>query len=212
MFNGVKFRRYPDAETRTERVYWTPGQADRKRGVRRLHEEVWIAAHGPIRKGWHVHHRDDDPLNNDLANLELLSPKAHADRHRTPERTEARRRHMRDVVNPASRRWHGTPEGREWHRRQAAAAGFGVPVYEPHACEHCGAEYERGKGHGRFCSNNCKSAARRASGVDNEQRTCVVCAAPFDVNRYSKARSCSTACGARAASATKRGLQPDGVR
>jgi len=49
--NGTKFRRYPESKRRNDRVYFTPGIADRQRGVRRLHEELWIEHHGPIPAG-----------------------------------------------------------------------------------------------------------------------------------------------------------------
>jgi len=47
----------------------------------RLHRAVWEAGHGPIPEGWHVHHRDGDRENNAPANLEALSPAAHAEIH-----------------------------------------------------------------------------------------------------------------------------------
>lgn len=46
----------------------------------------------------------------------------------------------------------------------------------------------------RFCSNACKAAARRASGVDDEWRLCVRCGGAFEVNKYSKQRYCSQEC------------------
>ena len=41
-------------------------------GPSNLHRAVWEHHHGPIPPGYHVHHRDGDGLNNDLANLELV--------------------------------------------------------------------------------------------------------------------------------------------
>jgi len=42
-----------------------------------------------------------------------------------------------------------------------------------------------------FCSNNCRSTARRHAGVDDELRVCAHCASIFSINRYKPARSCS---------------------
>jgi hypothetical protein len=46
-----------------------------------------------------------------------------------------------------------------------------------------------------FCSAKCQSAARRASGVDNEIRTCQVCDAPFTINKHYRTKSCGGKCG-----------------
>lgn len=48
-----------------------------------------------------------------------------------------------------------------------------------------------------FCSNACKSAWRRASGLDDEKRTCAKCGGTFTVNRYAKQDFCSYECAER---------------
>lgn len=42
---------------------------------------VWEAAHGPIPRGLVLHHKDRDPLNDDLENLVLLTRSEHAAEH-----------------------------------------------------------------------------------------------------------------------------------
>lgn len=42
---------------------------------------VWEAENGPVPRGYLVHHRDRDTLNDSIANLELLSRSAHALEH-----------------------------------------------------------------------------------------------------------------------------------
>lgn len=58
----------------------------REPGSRKLHQQlehrwVWEQSHGPIPDGYEVHHRDRNPLNNDLANLQLLTAAEHDDYH-----------------------------------------------------------------------------------------------------------------------------------
>lgn len=66
-------------------------------------------------------------------------------------------------------------------------------------CENCGEVYETKNLSGsRFCSNACKSAYRRASGVDNETRTCQECGKKFEVNKYEKQTYCSRKCAWKA--------------
>jgi len=38
---------------------------------------VWEDHHGPVPKGYHVHHRDEDTSNNKLRNLKAITPKRH---------------------------------------------------------------------------------------------------------------------------------------
>lgn len=45
------------------------------------HRVVWEAAHGPIPAGFHVHHIDENPANNSLDNLLLVSAAEHRRLH-----------------------------------------------------------------------------------------------------------------------------------
>jgi hypothetical protein len=198
-FNGVVFRRYPDSPIRTDRVYFTPKSSLRKQGMGRLHQEIWKAAYGEIPEGGHIHHRDGDPLNNSLENLECLDPRAHhhADALRGVYKTGPRKAHL-DRIRPLAGNWHQSKEGREWHRKNPIRK-------EPRqfTCEQCGTRFECiDTGNNRFCSGNCKAKWRKLAGLDSEERSCVWCGESFMVNRYSRARACSASCGQRARRAT----------
>lgn len=67
-------------------------------------------------------------------------------------------------------------------------------------CERCGAVFRdssRGQ-HGRFCSDGCQVSAagfrRRASGVDKEERVCIVCGNTFMVRKWTATKTCSSRC------------------
>jgi len=200
VFNGIKFRRYPESEHRSDRVYFTPGIADKTNGVGRLHEEIWKAEHGPIPTGNHIHHVDHDPLNNDLSNLACI---AGAEHHRHHAGSESRQRLLnssewRDhlsAIRPIAAAWHSSPEGVEWHREHARRMMADRPK-RPGVCDQCGDAFVS-KLPLRFCSNACKSAWRRASGLDDETRACDRCSESFTVNRYSKTKYCSRSCGSK---------------
>lgn len=199
-FQGVRFRRYPDADGWAERSYYSPGIADRQRGIGRLHEEIWKAEHGPIPDGYHVHHIDHDPLNNDLANLACITAAEHKSHHsegredlRDPEWLD----HL-DTIRPKAIEWHRSDEGRAWHREHGARTWHHREVHA-RTCEHCGEAYETRSAHGheRFCSDRCRAAARRASGVDDVERACECCGSAFMVNRYESKRFCGRSCAVR---------------
>lgn len=200
-FQGVKFRRYPDSDRWADRVYFTPGIADKQRGVHRLHEEIWMAANGPIPDGHHIHHVDHDPLNNDPSNLACITSDEHKHHHANDPQVAARRledewqEHL-EQIRPLAAAWHSSPEGLKWHSEHGKKSWEGREP-KPAVCEQCGRVFESLMP-GRFCSNACKSAWRRDSGLDNEERACELCGSPFTVNRYSRARFCSRSCGSKA--------------
>jgi predicted nucleic acid-binding Zn ribbon protein len=201
-FNGIRFRRYPTSHTWAEAVYFTPGKADKSRGVGRLHEEIWKAEHGRIPNGCVIHHADFDPLNNESANLVCLSQeehrRVHAERTSRRMQTPEARAHLARI-RPLASEWHRSEEGRAWHREHATRA---MAKREPVrlVCRHCGGRFESLQPWAKFCSNNCRSAARRASRVDDETRVCVVCGKSFRTNRYLPTRTCSASCAYRSRS------------
>lgn len=199
VFQGVKFRRYPDSPHESDRRYYCPGIGDRQRGVKRLHEEIWQAHNGPIPAGHHVHHGDHDHLNNDPGNLELLTVaehKAHHAQHTEHLRTPKHLAHL-DRIRPAASAWHRSDAAKALHVELGRLSWENrEPVRL--ACQQCGDPYETLTiGPARFCSNKCKSAWRRAAGLDDEDRTCERCGETFRANRYTKVRFCSRSCSAR---------------
>jgi hypothetical protein len=90
-FNGIKFYRHGD--------YYK----NHKYG--RLHVYIWKYFNGVIEKGYHVHHKDENKMNNDITNLILLSNVEHGRLHAkenglgTYERTEE---HIKKLQKPLS--------------------------------------------------------------------------------------------------------------
>ena len=216
-FNGIRYRRYPDSPHECNRKYYTPGIGDKQHGYSHLHVDVWKYVNGrDVPEGCEIHHRDFDPLNNHHDNLVCLTVAEHKEAHREQQSERMRQpwalEHL-ERIRPLAAPWHSSPEGLEWHRQHAAEIGFGRPVPRDCACDQCGKPFTAYdvSGHARFCSNNCKSAWRRASGVDDIDRDCAACGGPFRVNRYSKVRCCSRPCGQALRRREKgAGLQPVG--
>jgi hypothetical protein len=188
-FNGRKYYRKGSG-------YFKAGFLPERR-TRYMHRDVWEFHNGHIPDGFEIHHRDHDKGNNDLGNLELVESRGHASYHgrkRATEKPDAARKHM-ERIRPLASKWHGSKAGLEWHSEHGKATWENRELHK-YKCIQCGKKYEalagtRKKG---YCSPACQSAARRESGVDNEQRKCVVCDRPFIVNRYTQTRTCSKAC------------------
>lgn len=202
IYCGYKFRRDPKTG-----YYLCTRKTDAGRRER-LHVYVWRKENGDVPVGYHIHHKDEDKRNNDLDNLECIPQFDHLSFHST-ERVQ--RNHDAVVKNlienavPKAAKWHKSDAGRKWHRENA------FPVWKmektEHTCAYCGKKYmTRETGHNLFCSNNCKAAARRKSGADDETRICAYCGKEFAANKYAVKRYCSTGC--RSAFRRDKGNQP----
>lgn len=187
-FNGVRFYRKPSGYYATN-----PRQPQQ----RYMHRFVWEHFNGPIPDGMHVHHIDHDRGNNGIENLELIERRVHCSKHARRRLANKDPGMLKGIAaaQEAAKLWHASPAGRQWHRQHALAC-WEKFVPERIRCTHCGELFDsirsvRKRG---FCSPACQSAARRASGVDDETRQCVVCQSGFRVNRYSKIKTCSRSC------------------
>lgn len=166
--------------------------------AKRLHIYVWEKYNGAIPKGYHVHHIDGNKSNNDISNLELMKAHEHISLHSsTPENRAAARENMKTVMKYAIA-WHKSKAGREWHREHAKsqlAVQLGKKIKL--TCGFCGKEYETPafcRNRSRFCSENCKQAARRHSGVDDSKRLCRACGAEYYTNKYAPKLYCTDDC------------------
>src|SRR5258708_34115390 len=119
VYKGIKFRRYPKSLYWSCRNYYRPNAAYIKKGISGLHVEIWKDAHGAMPAGYEIHHKDHNPLNNAIENLECLSKEDHQKRHELHEESP-RRKFLREVFAPkiqeAAKAWHKSEEGREWHK------------------------------------------------------------------------------------------------
>lgn len=184
-YNGKRYHRYPESKRKSDARYY-------RRGKNYLHRVVWETHNGPIPKGHQIHHINGDFGDNRIENLECLTPVAHVACH-PADMTEQRQAHLASI-RPQAAAWHASDEGREWHRQHGRDV-WADKKPKAYQCQHCGCEYEtRTVSRHRFCSNNCKSAWRRAAGLDNITVTCATCAKEYVKSKYSKSRTCGPKC------------------
>lgn len=197
-YRGVTYKRNPAARQRAHRVYYT---APRGSGRESLHRDVWRDAHPgeDIPKGWHIHHADHDPFNNNPGNLALRSPKGHAAEH--PEIAGMPRAHL-EAIRPLAAEWHRSDEGREWHAEHGRQSWEGREPQHDKTCAECGEGFKswfdeaaRAKTEDRYCSRQCVNRARERKYL--EAVACPICGTEFERDRYrQRPATCSRKCGA----------------
>lgn len=194
IYDGYKFRRDPNTG-----YYLCTKKTDAGKRER-LHVYVWRKANGSIPDGYHVHHVDGNKRNNEINNLAAMPGISHVSFHGKElwdKNHERMSQIVRDNAVPAAKEWHGSPEGKAWHADHMRETMARLEKKE-YACQRCGRTFKAlpvGM-EKKFCSNACKTAARRESGIDNEERQCQYCGKKFTTNRYSGATSCSGRCAA----------------
>jgi len=187
----------------TQTAQYFQGEAYYKCGAywqhkgKRLHRAVWEAANGEIPKGYHVHHIDGNRSNNSLANLCIVEAHQHLQLHgKAPDRINRMMAYQIKGRDKA-RAWHSTDEGKAWHSQHAKETARNMQPME-YTCDQCGKTFQTKNryhpGAPKFCSNNCKAAHRRDSGVDNVTVACERCGKEYTKNKYSNQRFCSPAC------------------
>jgi len=209
--DGVLYWRRLDDEERAHRVYFKrhPGDAAKHGAEMYYHRALWVREHGAIPSGAHVHHLDFDPLNNSVGNLSVISASDHSRLHTLRRlddlETAERMRANLDRIRPLTKAWHASDEGRAWHVEHGKRVWAAVEFMQ-FKCEQCGAAFESKAQHGRvrFCSNKCKAARRRDSGVDDVPTPCAHCGIEFMRNKYSGPKFCRSECRKGAAAEARR--------
>lgn len=167
---------------------------------KRLHRAVWEHHRGQIPKGLDVHHKDEDRHNNRIGNLELMSRSKHMEHHMKSEDRRASAREAIKIASKSAAEWHGSDEGRAWHKLHWEDVRDKLFRKVAATCVVCGTGYEAtdNGSEQKYCSKNCKAKDRYRSGIDNEERSCAFCGQTFSVNKYYKTQTCSKSCAAKA--------------
>lgn len=166
VWNRKTYRRYPNAKQSSHRRYFSCAGSF-------LHRDVWRATYGEIPKGFHVHHKDGDPANNDISNLECIAGRDHFALHREScskrSKTPEHLAHL-DAIRHKTVDWHRSDEGRAWHKENAKlslAKARLVPRFSKapeiiRNCEHCKKEFTTKNTRKIICSVSCESKRKRA--------------------------------------------------
>ena len=164
-----------------------------------MHRYVWEHYNGKIPEGCEIHHKDLNRNNNDISNLECLSKSEHKKLHAdllTDEQREWRRNNLNNTARPKAIEWHKSEEGKEWHKLQYERTKDALHRQYEKTCINCGKVF-LGKIKTKYCSNACKSAYRRKTGVDLVPAVCICCGKYFKTDKNRPSKTCSRSCANR---------------
>lgn len=119
-YNGKKYNRYPNSKSSSLRRYYYRHDKWKESPVA-LHRQIWIDNHGPIPEGWDIHHKDGNPDNNSIENLEALPPKEHRNKHPMSEEARAAASERTKRLDPLGK-WRA--ENPELAHEQAVKNGY----------------------------------------------------------------------------------------
>lgn len=138
--DGIKYRRYPLSNSKKKRLYYHSSYN------KSYHRKLWEKLYGKIPDGYHIHHKDGNPLNNNIENLECVSPQEHGKRHSTLALFDK----QKDIYSK-SRIWHGSLEGKEHHKNI-----WKIREKNKVNCKYCHKEIEKFKYSIGYTCNECK--------------------------------------------------------
>lgn len=170
---------------------------------KRLHVAVYENEVGAIQNGYHVHHVDFNKDNNEPENLIAMTSGEHEKLHGqnlTEERKDRMRENLIKNARPKAIEWHASEAGREWHSEHGKDVWVNR-TEEEYTCTYCGTvfktlnRYSPKQNH--FCSNKCRAAFRRASGVDDVTKICEACGNEYRANKYQQTKYCAACKGRR---------------
>jgi hypothetical protein len=182
IFNGVKYVRLPSG------YYISSSKRNlERRAANGLHVAIWeFYSSKKVPKGWQVHHKDGNIENNEYSNLECLSAKEHASRHRSKP-------FSLEKARIAARKWHSSEEGLEWHREHAKRS-WETKKLKEQSCLNCGDIYEYFFKKSKYCSSFCRNKHYYETGKTSEMRICIICGNQFRTLKVRKASTCSHSC------------------
>ena len=168
-------------------------------GQIKMHRYVWQRCFGDIPEDYVIHHKDHNPENNNIANLQVLSPEQHAKIHEQ-ELIAARKAHEFTCAH-CGKVFSAYSNGENCFcskECQRAYRQTGSNYQKQCTCVICGKPFTARKDKKtKTCSPQCAGKFRSQKHTpikQTEQRTCIICGKLFMVNKRKKTKTCSSKC------------------
>ena len=146
--------------------YYILQAASKNRTGEMLHRAIWKKYFGEIPDGYVIHHKDHNPENNDINNLECLSNREHCQKHMSePERINKSTKTLEEIARPALQKWQKSEIGKQRLKEMGyAMQQKSYAKLIDAVCDVCGKPFKmhptRGTGLCRKCGK--REAAKRS--------------------------------------------------
>jgi hypothetical protein len=186
-YRGIPFRFYPESK----KSYFAGIVSG---SYKELHKYIWECEVGPVLSGHHVHHKDSDPTNNDVSNLECISASEHVYRHKM-WLIQKPIRSCKCVV--CGKEYGSTQAGHSLTCSRICANRMqyekGNKVIYDRSCPHCGKEFRTAKKASIYCSISCSKKVYWSLNALAE-KPCEWCGESFKP-KTKRLRFCCRRCG-----------------
>lgn len=155
VYNGKRYTRYGKSK-----YYWHHGEW--KKPPVSLHVQVWKDNCGVIPKGHIIHHKDGNPRNNALSNLECITEKEHK------------------AIHYANKEWSDRT------RKKLSKAQLNRPLIE-YTCKKCGKKFKSRRNYDVFfCSDKCGRQWRLEHNESTKEyeKRCKKCGVLFNTTKW----------------------------
>lgn len=164
----------------------------------RLHQAVYMYHFGEIPEGIHIHHKDIDPSNNEISNLQLMT---NSDHHKLHQKLYKKEKVIYECVN-CGQKFEGLKHmKRRFCNRRCYANWLNklgkLRKYEIRVCEFCHKNYKtRADSKQKYCSRECVNKATKAGLIirRKESFVCINCGKIFEAVKGGNNKFCSTSC------------------
>lgn len=177
---------------------------------RLLHRVIWTDHNGDIPNGMRVHHKDHDPSNNDISNLELISQSEHNLMHARIRMSDPVNLELQRSIGKKSMKimqeWMKTDKAKKIMSENAKSSWIGRQRHTA-KCQICGREFLTFfPNKAKHCSKTCSNKYSRKTYRSGE-RHCIVCGKSFECCRYDLTLHCSRQCAVKTSARVRKGLQ-----
>lgn len=155
VYNGKRYAKYDGSN-----YYWHHGKW--KESPVSLHVQIWKDNYGEIPKGRIIHHKDGNPENNTLSNLECITEKEHK------------------AIHYADKEWSART------RKSLSSGQLKRPLIE-YTCKKCGRKFKSRRSYNVFfCSDKCGKRWRleHNKSVKEYNKKCKKCGALFKTTKW----------------------------
>ena len=154
-----------------------------------IYRFIWTYFNGEIPEGYEIHHRDLNPDNNDIANLQLLTVAEHRRLHNPGKEENYLKKNAKHYCAVCGKEIEHRRGQSVYCSAKCRRTAERIRATKTKTCEVCGKEFST-TSDARFCSQKCIGEFRKR----RETKTCPICGKTFSGRLVHNRKYCSRKC------------------